>query len=121
MPGRRNFGPILESNPSPCATCWTFASVASHRFDTALINEIFNARNAFDACLMISALFRGGQQQRRQRRLIAASRDGILARVVGAAGQGLVNLGQDLRGTLAVCAYDNPVGMQKVRHSGSLT
>jgi hypothetical protein len=32
------------------------ASTASARFATALMNEIFMARNAFDACLMISAL-----------------------------------------------------------------
>ena len=32
------------------------APTASARFPTALMNEIFKARKAFDACLMISAL-----------------------------------------------------------------
>jgi hypothetical protein len=39
----------------PRATCSTFASAASHRLETALMNEIFSARKAFEACLMISA------------------------------------------------------------------
>src|SRR5208337_2643009 len=56
IPGRRNLGPIRESSPMPRATSSTFASAASHRFETALMNEIFSARNAFDACLIISAL-----------------------------------------------------------------
>ena len=38
----------------PRATCWTSASVASHRFETALMKEILSARKAFEACLMIS-------------------------------------------------------------------
>jgi hypothetical protein len=39
----------------PRATSSTFASTASHTFATALMNEIFIARKAFDACLISSA------------------------------------------------------------------
>ena len=39
----------------PIATSRTSASTASHRFAIALMNEIFVARNAFDAYLIISA------------------------------------------------------------------
>ena len=56
MPGLRNCPPIRLSMPIPRATSWTSAPAASQRFATTLINEIFIARNAFEACLMISAL-----------------------------------------------------------------
>ena len=39
----------------PTATCETSASTISHRFAIELMNEIFVARNAFDAYLIISA------------------------------------------------------------------
>ena len=39
----------------PSATSRTSASTASHRLAIALMNEIFVARNAFDAYLIISA------------------------------------------------------------------
>ena len=39
----------------PTATCDTSASTISHKFAIALMNEIFVARNAFDAYLIISA------------------------------------------------------------------
>ena len=56
MPGRRNRGPMRLSRPMPRATCSTLASVASQRLETALMKEIFSARKALEACLMISAL-----------------------------------------------------------------
>ena len=43
------------SRPMPRATCSMFASVASQRLATALMKEILRARNALEACLMISA------------------------------------------------------------------
>ena len=43
------------SSPMPRATCSMFASVASHRLETALMKEILSARKALEACLMISA------------------------------------------------------------------
>ena len=43
------------SYPMPSATSRTSASTASQRFAIALTNEIFVARNAFDAYLIISA------------------------------------------------------------------
>ena len=50
-------GPIRESVPIPSLTCSTFAPTASQIDATALIKEIFIARNALEACLISSALF----------------------------------------------------------------
>ena len=55
MPARRNFGPIRPSRPMPSATTVTSAPVSSQTFAISLMNEIFVARNAFDAYLIISA------------------------------------------------------------------
>ena len=48
--------PILLSKPIPSATFSTSAPHLSQILETALINEIFVARNEFDACFIISAL-----------------------------------------------------------------
>src|SRR5256885_16887026 len=44
------------SVPIPWHTCCTFAPTDSQIEATALMNEIFIARNAFEACLISSAL-----------------------------------------------------------------
>src|SRR5208282_6034825 len=57
IPGFRKRGPIRESVPIPSHTCPTFAPTDSQIEATALMNEIFMARKAFEACLINSALF----------------------------------------------------------------
>ena len=116
MPGRRNLGPIRESRPIPRATCSTLASAASHRFETALMNEIFSARKAFEACLMISALLvevcsSGGRLLRR-----AAAGNGVRPLVVLAFGQGRVDRAQQFGRAFAIGAHDDPIGMQEILH-----
>src|SRR5258707_6374034 len=49
MPAFRNFGPIRESEPTPAHTSAMSAPTASDMLATALMNEIFIARNAFEA------------------------------------------------------------------------
>ncbi len=56
QPGAEELGPIRLSRPMPVAISSISASTASARLATALINEIFMARKALEACLMISAL-----------------------------------------------------------------
>ena len=116
MPGRRNFGPMRESSPMPRATCSTLASAASHRFETALMNEIFIARNAFDACLMISALFvevisSGGGDCIEQS---PANRFGLLVIGPGQAAHRSHSAAAAARS--AVRAHHDAVRMQKVLH-----
>ena len=48
--------PIRWSSPIPRATSSTSAPVSSHTLAISLMNEIFVARNAFAASLIISAL-----------------------------------------------------------------
>ncbi len=43
------------SRPMPLATSWTSAPISSHSRATSLMNEIFTARNPFEAYLMSSA------------------------------------------------------------------
>ena len=57
MPGFRNRRPIRASEPIPSQTSLMSAPTASQIFATALMKEIFVARNAFEACLISSALF----------------------------------------------------------------
>ena len=67
------------SLPIPWVTCCTFAPTLSQIEATALMNEIFIARNAFEACLISSALFAlvaisGGGTWARSGRGIASGR-----------------------------------------------
>ncbi len=55
MPARRKLGPIRSSSPIPRATSSTSAPSSSETFAISLMNEIFVARNAFEASLIISA------------------------------------------------------------------
>ena len=48
---------MRESVPMPWTTCFTLAPTDSQIDATALMNEIFIARKAFEACLINSALF----------------------------------------------------------------
>ena len=61
---------MRESLPIPSHTCWTLAPTDSQIEATALMNEIFIAKNALEACLISSAL----------RVLVIMSRGGIWAR-----------------------------------------
>ena len=56
MPGLRKWVPIRWSRPIPRATSSTSAPVSSQTFAISLMNEIFVARNALAASLIISAL-----------------------------------------------------------------
>ena len=56
MPGFRKRGPMRLSVPIPWHTCCTLAPTDSQTDATALMNEIFIARNALEACLISSAL-----------------------------------------------------------------
>src|SRR6266567_3289913 len=56
MPACRNLGPMRPSRPMPRATSTTSAPVSSHTLAISLMNEIFVAKNAFAASLIISAL-----------------------------------------------------------------
>src|SRR6266852_2583014 len=69
IPGFINRDPIRESVPIPSLTCSTFAPTDSQIDATALIKEIFIARNALEACLISSALFV----------LVTINRGGVLA------------------------------------------
>ncbi len=55
-PACRNFGPIRSSRPTPRATSRTSAPTSSQTLAISLTKEIFAARKAFDASLIISAL-----------------------------------------------------------------
>src|SRR3954447_17037278 len=55
MPGRRKWPPIRSSRPIAWATTPTSAPTSSQTFAISLMNEIFVARNAFEASLIISA------------------------------------------------------------------
>ena len=55
MPARRKLGPIRSSSPMPRATSSTSAPSSSETFAISLMNEIFVARKAFEASLIISA------------------------------------------------------------------
>ena len=46
---------MRASRPIPRATWSTFAPTSSQTFAISLMNEILVARNAFEACLIISA------------------------------------------------------------------
>ncbi|GMR43459.1 hypothetical protein PMAYCL1PPCAC_13654, partial [Pristionchus mayeri] len=52
----RNLLPILESNPTACATSLTSAPVASHMAETELMLDILWARNALATSLLSSLL-----------------------------------------------------------------
>jgi hypothetical protein len=84
------------------------------------MNEIFSARNAFDACLIISALLvevsssAGGRLRR------ADSRNPIRLVVVLASGQRSIDPGQQLGRPLAVRSHHDPVRMQKVLYRRAL-
>ena len=84
----------------PIATSRTSASTASQRLAIALTNEIFVARNAFDAYLIISADAGSVDQDRRV--------------------EALVEVG-DAHGDLrVVAADDDPVRMEEVAHRRAL-
>jgi hypothetical protein len=55
MPARRKLAPIRSSRPMPRATSITSAPVCSQTLAISLMKEIFVARNAFEASLIISA------------------------------------------------------------------
>ena len=55
MPARKKLLPMRWSRPIPSATTSISAPTSSHTFAISLMNEIFVARNAFDASLIISA------------------------------------------------------------------
>ena len=55
IPALRNFGPMRSSSPIPPATSVTSAPTSSQTLAISLMNEIFVARNAFEASLIISA------------------------------------------------------------------
>ena len=55
-PACRNFGPMRSSRPMPLATSMTLAPVTSETLAISLMNEIFVARKALAASLIISAL-----------------------------------------------------------------
>ena len=74
-----NRGPIRESVPIPSHTCCTFAPTDSQIDATALMKEIFIARNALEACLISSALFA----------LVMISRGGALP--AAASGRGIAS------------------------------
>ena len=114
MPGRRNLGPMRLSRPMPRATCSTFASVASQRFETALMNEIFSARKAFEACLMISALLVEVNRSGGGSATLQEPGDGAASLVVVAAGEGKIDAAEHGRGAFAVRTDDDAVGMQEV-------
>ena len=54
-PALRNAAPIRGSRPIPFTTWVTSPPASSQRLAISLMKEIFVARNAFDAYLMISA------------------------------------------------------------------
>ena len=54
-PALRNDGPMRVSRPIPRATSVTSAPTSSETFAISLMNEIFVARKAFEASLIISA------------------------------------------------------------------
>src|SRR3977135_4321023 len=56
MPACRNAAPTRGSSPMPRATSLTSAPVSSHTLAISLMYEIFVARNALEASLIISAL-----------------------------------------------------------------
>ena len=64
IPACRNFGPMRSSRPMPRATSTTSAPVSSHTLAISLMNEIFVARNAFEASLTISARLDVGADDR---------------------------------------------------------
>ena len=55
-PGNRNDGPIRLSKPIPLRTRSTSALSSSQRFANSFMKEIFVARKALDAYLIISAV-----------------------------------------------------------------
>ena len=101
------------------ATCSMLASVASQRLETALMKEIFRARKALEACLMISALLvevssSGGGRATLQGPGMA-SRPGVVV----ASGERRVDAVEHGGGALAVGADDDAVGMQEVGDGGA--
>ena len=58
MPASRKRGPIRRSSPMPSDTSLTSASTRSQIRAISLMNEIRVARNAFEAYLIISAVWR---------------------------------------------------------------
>ena len=55
MPARRKLGAMRVSSPIPRATSTTSAPVSSQTFAISLMNEIFVAKKALEASLIVSA------------------------------------------------------------------
>ena len=93
-PACRNFGPMRSSRPMPLATSMTLAPVTSQTLAISLMNEIFVARKALAASLIISAL------------AMSVRTSGALER--------RVELDDGVAGPVAVVADDDAVGLEEV-------
>ena len=101
--------------PIPWQTCCTLAPTDSQTEATALMKEIFIARNALEACLISSALLvlvtiKGGGICAR-----SGPRNRILVLVITAIGQRRINRPQHRRAAFIVGADHDAVGIEKIR------
>ncbi len=105
---------MRESVPMPSHTCLTSAPTASQIEATALMNEIFIARNALEACLISSALLVLVMMSGGGICAPVGARNRVRAAVIGAARQRLRKFRAKRRAALGVRAHHDAVGIEKI-------
>ena len=86
---------------------------------TALMKEIFMARNALEACLMSSALLVLVTMMGAGMVAAVGLRDGVSAFVIAAAGERCVDLAENVGAAVIVAADDDAIGEKEVGDGGA--
>ena len=86
---------------------------------TALMKEIFMARNALEACFDQFRALGAGYDDGSGNGSAVGLRDGVRALVIAAAGERFVDLAENFGGTLGVAADDDAIGKKKIGDGGA--